>query len=329
MRANPPVPRTGRAARSSARVPAAPSPRRGRARRLGASVLLSLAVAWLTASAAAAQTTTGVPAPGARREPGMPASSIPAPLREVGFDQNIGQRLPLDVAFSDEEGRTVPLGAFFGARPVVLAFVYYDCPMLCTQVLNALAAALDVMSLEPGRDFEVVTISFDPRETPRLAAAKKAAALRRYTRPGAAAGWHFLTGTQASIAQATRAAGFRYVWDEQAKQFAHPTGVIVATPEGRLARYLFGIEYGARDLRLAIVDASAGKVGTPVDAFLLYCYHYDAATGRYTLAILRAMRIAGAATVVALALFVGLLLRGERRGGDGPAAGGGASGGGR
>ena len=156
----------------------------------------------------------------------------------------------------------MPLGSYFGARPVVLVFVYYECPMLCTLVLNALASSLDVMSLEPGKDFDVVTISFDPRETPALAAAKKATYLQRYKRPGAAAGWHFLTGTQSSIDRATKAAGFRFVWDDGLKQFAHPTGIIVLTPDGRIARYLFGIDYGPRDLRLALVDASAGKVGS-------------------------------------------------------------------
>jgi protein SCO1/2 len=256
---------------------------------------------------------SGAPAAGYKREPGMASSALPGPLKEIGFDQHVGQQLPLDVPFTDEQGRAVTLGRFFGERPVVLAFVYYECPMLCTQVLNALAASLDVMSLEPGRDFEIVTISFDPREKPALAAARKAAALQRYTRPGAAGGWHFLTGDQPAIERAAKAAGFRFVWDDSLKQFAHPTGIIVLTPDGRMARYLFGLEYGARDLRLAIVDASAGTIGSVVDAFLLYCYHYDPMTGRYGLQIMRAMRVAGAATVLALGLFVGIMIRRERR----------------
>ena len=176
--------------------------------------------------------------------------------------------------------------------------------MLCTLVINSLASTLNVLSLEPGKDFEIVIVSFDPREKPALAAAKKATYLERYKRPGAAAGWHFLTGDQPSIDRLTKAAGFRYVWDEGLKQFAHPTGITVLTPQGRLARYLFGVEYGPRDLRFAIVDASAGKVGTPVDALLLYCYHYDPMTGRYGLVIMRAIRIAGAATVLALGAFI-------------------------
>jgi protein SCO1 len=256
---------------------------------------------------------SGAPAAGYKRDAGVPSSALPAALREIGFDQNIDRQLPLDIPFTDEDGRTVPLGRFFGARPVVLSFVYYECPMLCTTVLNALASSLDVMSLEPARDFDVVTISFDARETPALAAAKKAGYLQRYKRPGAARGWHFLTGTQASIDAATRAAGFRFVWDEGLKQFAHPTGIVVVTPQGRIARYLFGLDYGPRDLRLALVDASAGKVGSPVDAFLLYCYHYDPMTGRYGIAIMRVLRAAGAATVFSLGLFIVVMVRRERR----------------
>jgi protein SCO1/2 len=256
---------------------------------------------------------TGAPAAGYKRDLGIPSSAVPAPLREIGFDQNLDQAVPLDIPFADEHGRAVRLGEYFGARPVVLALVYYDCPMLCTQVLNSLASTLKVLSLDPGRDFEVVTVSFDPREKPALAAAKKATYLDRYKRPGAAESWHFLTGGQASIDRLTKAAGFRYVWDESLKQFAHPTGVIVLTPQGRLSRYLFGVEYGPRDLRFALVEASAGKVGTPVDQVLLYCYHYDPETGRYGLVIMRVVRIAGAATVLALGAFIVVMLRHDKR----------------
>jgi protein SCO1/2 len=238
---------------------------------------------------------------------------MPAPLREIGFDQNIDQLIPLDVAFNDESGRRVALGEYFGKRPVVLVFAYYDCPMLCTQVINGLSTALNVLSLEPHQDFEIVTVSFNPRDTPATASAKKATYLERYRHPGAAAGWHFLSGDQASIDRLTRAAGFRYVWDDKTKQFAHPTGVIVLTPEGRLARYLFGIEYGPRDLRYALVEASAGKVGNAVDTLLLYCYHYDPMTGRYGLVVMRALRIAGIATVLALGTFIIVMVRREKR----------------
>ena len=271
--------------------------------------------ALLTASLASAQT-TGAPAAGYKRESGIPASTRPAALREVGFDQNLDERVPLDTPLVDEAGRTVRLGDYFGDRPVVLLFAYYECPMLCTQVINGLASALGVLSLEPGKDFEIVTISFDPRDTPATATAKKASYMQRYKRPGAEAAWHFLTfrpGDAASIQRLTGAAGFRYVWDEQTQQFAHPSGVIVLTPDGRLARYLFGIEYSPRDLRLGLVEASSGKVGSPVDALLLYCFHYDPMTGRYGLVIMRAIRLAGAATVLALGSFIVVMLRRERR----------------
>jgi len=196
---------------------------------------------------------------------------------------------------------------------VVLVFAYYDCPMLCTQVINGLSSALGVMSLNPGKDFEIVTVSFNPHDTPASATAKKAVYLERYRRPGAAEGWHFLTGDQPQIDRLTKAAGFRYAWDAETKQYAHPSGVIVLTPDGRLSKYLFGIEYGARDLRLGIVEASEGNIGTPVDALLLYCYHYDPMTGRYGLAIMRTIRLAGAATVLAIGGFIAIMVRRERR----------------
>jgi protein SCO1/2 len=256
---------------------------------------------------------TGSPVAGYKREPGMAASTVPAALREIGFDQHIGRRLPLDTIVRTEDGRTGQLAGFFGARPVVLVFAYYSCPMLCTQVINGVASAVGVLQLEPGRDFEVVTISFDPHDTPATAAAKKAAFLERDKQPGAVAGAHFLTADPASIDRLTKAAGFRYVWDARTNQFAHPTGIIVVTPDGRLARYLFGIDYGPRDLRLALVEASAGRVGTAVDSLLLYCYHYDPMTGRYGLAIMRTLRLAGVATVLALGALIAVLIRSDRR----------------
>jgi protein SCO1/2 len=268
-------------------------------------------VSFVVAAPAWAQM-TGAPAPGYKREAGIPSSAVPAPLREIGFDQNLDHTVPLDIPFTDEHGRAVRLGDYFGARPVVLALVYYDCPMLCTQVLNSLTSTLKVLSLDPGKDFEIVTVSFDPREKPPLAAAKKATYLDRYKRPGAASAWHFLTGEPASIERLTKAAGFRYVWDKDLKQFAHPTGITVLTPQGRLSRYLFGVEYGPRDLRFALIEASEGKVGTPVDQVLLYCYHYDPETGRYGFVIMRVVRLAGAATVLALGTFIFVMLRRER-----------------
>jgi len=194
-----------------------------------------------------------------------------------------------------------------------MVFAYYDCPMLCTLSINGLSSALNVLSLTPGKDFEIVTVSFDPRDTPASASAKKSVYLERYKHPSGEKSWHFLTGDRSSVDRLTKAAGFRYSWDETTKQFAHPTGVMVLTPDGRLARYLFGIEYGPRDLRFAIIEASAGRIGSAVDSLLLYCYHYDPMTGRYGLVIMRAMRIAGAATVLALGMFILVMVRRERR----------------
>ena len=256
---------------------------------------------------------TGAPTAGYKLEPGITSSTMPRPLREIGFDQNLDQYVPLDVPFRDESGRTIRLADYFGSRPVVLVFAYYDCPMLCTQVINGLSTALNILSLTPGKDFEIVTVSFNPRDTPATASAKKAVYLERYTRDGAAQAWHFLSGDQPSIDRLTKAAGFRYVWDAETKQFAHPTGVIVLTADGRLSRYLFGIEYGPRDLRYALVEASAGGVGNAVDTLLLYCYHYDPMTGRYGFVVMRAVRIAGAATVLALASFIIVMVRKEKR----------------
>jgi protein SCO1 len=256
---------------------------------------------------------TGAPTPGYRQTPGLVSSSMPAPLREIGFDQNLDRPLPLDTSFRDEQGRTVQVGEYFGSRPVVLAFVYYECPMLCTQVLNAITSTLGVLSLDSGSAFELVMVSFDPRETPAQAAAKKAEYLARYKRPGAETGWPFLTGDQASITRFTKAAGFRYVWDEPTRQFAHPTGVIVVTPDGRPARYLFGIEYGPRDLKFAIMEASAGRIGSIVDELLLFCFHYNPETGRYGFMIMRALRIAGVATVFLIGTFIVVMIRREKR----------------
>jgi protein SCO1/2 len=256
---------------------------------------------------------TGAPTPGYRVDPGLPASVVPAPLREIGFDQNLNHQVPLDVELRDERGRVVRLGEYFRAKPVVMAFVYYDCPMLCSRVLTAMISSLNVLALEPARDFEIVAVSFDPRETPATAAVRKAAVLERYDRQGAAEGMHFLTGNQPSIDRLTKAAGFRYVWDQGTQQFAHPAGLVVLTPEGRLARYLFGLEYGPRDLRFALVEASSGEIGRAVDALLLYCYHYDPMAGRYGFVVMRALRLAGGATVLFLAAFIVVMVRHDRR----------------
>ncbi len=272
---------------------------------------LVLAAASLIATPAVAQM-TGAPSPGYLAAPGATSQTMPQALREIGFDQKIDQQLPLDARFRDDQGRDVTLGSYYGQRPVLLAFVYYTCPMLCTQVLNAMTATISTLSLDAGKDFELVLVSIDPRETPAQAAAKKAEYLHRYKRPGAEAGWHFLTGTEPEIKRVTQAAGFRYAWDEQTQQYAHPTGIIVTTTDGRLARYLFGIEYGPRDLKLALVDASEGKVGSFADQLLLFCYHYDPMTGRYGIYVMRTLRIAGVATVLCIGTFIVVMLRREK-----------------
>jgi protein SCO1/2 len=277
------------------------------------STLLLVAAAVLLAASPSTGQMTGAPSRGYRSEPGLPASAVPAPLREIGFDQNLSRQVPFDVVFRDERGGTVRLGEYFRGRAVVLAFVFYECPMLCTQVLGSLARSLDVLSLEPGRDFEIVTVSIDPRETPQQAAEKKTLYLERYDRTGAADAWHFLTGDEASIRRLAAAAGFRYAWDEATQQYAHPAGIAVLTPDGRVARYLFGIEYGPRDLRLALVEASEGRIGSPIDSLLLYCYHYDPMRGGYGLVVMRVLRVAGVATVLVIAGFIALMLRRERR----------------
>jgi protein SCO1/2 len=272
-------------------------------------VLVLSIVSVMAAAPALAQMAGGPASAGYKVEPGATASAVPKTLREVGFDQNLNQQVPLDITFRDEQGRTVRLGDYFSTRPVVLALVYFDCPMLCTQVLNGMLSSMKILTRSIGEDYDVVTVSFDPREKPALAAAKKASYVERYNRPGAAAGWHFLTGDQPSIDRLTKAVGFRYVWDPELKQFAHPTGIMVLTPQGRIARYLFGIEYGPRDLRFALIDASNGKIGSPVEQVLLYCFHYDPETGRYGFLITRALQIGGAATVLLLGAFIAILAR--------------------
>ncbi len=237
---------------------------------------------------------------------------VPAALREVGWDQRLGEQLPLELPLRDESGRAVRLGDYFGARPVVLSLVYYECPMLCTLTLNGLASAMSVLTFEPGREYEVVTVSFEPKETPELAAAKKRAYLKRLGRAPAAAGWHFLTGEAEPLRRLTAALGFRYVWDAATRQYAHPSGVVVATPDGRMARYLYGIEYAPKDLRFALVEASAGRVGTPVDALALYCYQYDPATGRYGAAVMRLLRAGAVLTLLGLLAFWAAMWRRER-----------------
>ena len=262
----------------------------------------------------------GMPQPnsplyGARPESGPVAAGLPKALKNVGIDQKLNETIPLDAVFRDEQGREVSLGTFFKGKPVVLSLVYYSCPMLCTQVLNGMMGSLRRVSFNIGEQFEVVTVSFDPKETPQLAAAKKVTYVKGYNRAGAEAGWHFLTGDEANIKLLTESVGFRYAWDEQTKQFAHASGIMVLTPEGKIARYFYGIEYAPNDLRLGLVEASQNKIGTPVDALMLYCYHYDPATGKYGAVVMNIVKLAG---VVTLVLIVGMLLVLRKRGASPP-----------
>lgn len=233
----------------------------------------------------------------------------PAPLKHVGIDQKLDAQLPLDLPFRDETGKGVKLGDYFGKRPVILAPVYYECPMLCTEILNGLVRSLKAITFNPGQEFEVVVFSFDARDTSALAAAKKASYLKRYDRTGTATGWHFLTGDLDSIKALTSAIGFRYVWDAHTNQFAHASAVMVVTPQGRVSKYFYGIEYASKDVRLGLIEAAKNKIGTPVDQLLLFCFHWDASSGKYTATAMNILRVAGGATVLLLGGFVVIMLR--------------------
>jgi len=240
---------------------------------------------------------------GARPEAGNVSTGLPAALRDVGIDQKLDQQLPLELMFKDEAGQSVKLGQYFGQKPVVLAFVYYDCPMLCTQVLNGMLESFRVLPFTIGKEYDVVTISFDPRETPQLAEAKKqkyVGFLPSKMQADANAGWHFLTGDAENIKRITDAVGFKYHYDEATKQFAHASGIMVATPQGKLSRYYYGISYSARDLRLGLVESAENKIGGPAEALLLYCYHYDPATGKYGAAVMNIVRAGGVLTILAI-----------------------------
>jgi protein SCO1 len=242
-----------------------------------------------------------------------PVSKKPAILDKVGIDQKIGQQLPLDAVFKDESGRDVKLGDYFGTRPVVMALAYYECPMLCTQVINGMTGALKTLSFDAGKDFDVLVISINPHERPALAARKKATSLDQYARPQTTAGWHFLTGSEPSINAVANALGFRYAYDEQIGQYAHGAAIYVATAKGIVARYFLGVEFPPTHLRYALVEASNNKLGTIADQVLLFCYHYDPATGKYGVAILRAVRVGGVLTVMAFLTFLFISLRRERQ----------------
>jgi protein SCO1/2 len=237
---------------------------------------------------------------------------LPPSLRDVRFDQKLDAQVPLDLEFMDETGRPIRLEGYFGSKPIILVLAYYRCPMLCTQVLNGLVQALMDNTFDIGNQFNVVTVSFDPRETPAMAAAKKKTYVERYGRPGAAAGWHFLTGREDAIQRLTDAVGFRYTYDAPHDQFAHASGIMVLTPKGKIARYFYDINYSPRDLRLGLVEAAENKIGSPVDQILLYCFHYDPAEGKYGAVIMNFVRLGGILTILALVTFLAVMWRQER-----------------
>ncbi|MFZ3217775.1 MAG: SCO family protein [Candidatus Acidiferrales bacterium] len=244
-------------------------------------------------------------------DPMQSAGVRPELLKQVGIDQKLNQAIPLNLTFRDENGQTVELGQYFGQKPVIITPVYYNCPMLCTQVLNGVEAGLKALPMDIGKQFNVVTVSIDPTESHVLAKVKQEMYTGMYGRPGAADGWHFLTGDESQIKQLTSALGFRYAYDPDTKQFAHASAIMMLTPEGKISRYFYGIEFAPRDLRLGLVEASEGKIGTPVDQVLLFCYHYDPATGKYGLLISHVIQAGGALTLLILGALVLVLFRGE------------------
>jgi protein SCO1/2 len=247
-----------------------------------------------------------------------PANARPPGLKNVGIQQNLNEQIPPDLVFTEDLGRQVKLGDYFGKKPLILNLVYFTCPMLCGEELAGLESALRVLKFDVGNEFDVITISFDPKDTPEAAAKKKAEILHRYKRAGAEQGWHFLVGQQDSITAVARAAGFEYEYDGKTGQFAHSTAIMVLTPQGKIAQYYYGIEYPPKDLRLALVDASQQKIGTVVDELLLYCYHYDPEKGKYSATVMRILRVAGVATMLCLGmLFFVMIRRGPGSGGQG------------
>ncbi len=257
---------------------------------------------------AALQAQPGQPAPAqpsAMRAPNSKPTPLPAGLEGVTIEQRLSQQVPLDLVFRDEYGRSLPLSTYFkGNKPVLLALVYYNCPMLCTLILNGVESSLKAVSFDPGKDFEVVAVSFDPRDTPELALRKKNTYLQRYRRPNTVNGWHFLTGDEANIKALTDAVGYRYKFDRSTGQFAHASAIMILTPQGRLSRYFYGVEYAPRDVRLGLVEASENKIGNPVDQVLLFCYHYDPGTGTYGAIAMNIVRLGGAVFVLICSTFL-------------------------
>jgi protein SCO1 len=241
-----------------------------------------------------------------------PSNMRPPALQNVGIEQHLDAQVPPDLAFRDETGQAVKLGDYFGRKPLILDLVYYSCPMLCGESLAGLTGSMRLLKFDAGKEFDVITVSFDPRETPALAAAKKADYVKRYGRTSAASGWHFLTGPAESINLLTKAVGFQYQYDARLNQFAHATAIMVLTPQGRISRYFYGVDFPPKDLRMGLVEASQGKIGNAVDQVLLYCYHYDPATGKYGAVIVNILRLAAAATILILGGFLLIMIRLEK-----------------
>jgi protein SCO1/2 len=233
-------------------------------------------------------------------------------LKDVGIDQKLNQQVPLGLTFKDENGTSVKLGQYFGQKPVILSLVYFNCPMLCTQVLNGEEASMKGLPMDAGNQFEAVTVSIDPSDKPVMASVKKQMYVGMYGRPNAAQGWHFLTGDAPQIKALADSVGFRYAYDADSKQFAHASAIMVLTPQGKISKYFYGIEYSPRDLRLGLVEASNEKIGTPVDSVLLFCYHYDPSTGKYGLIVNRLIQAGGLITVLAIGITMLVLFRRER-----------------
>ena len=253
--------------------------------------------------------------PARAQQPGPPPI-----LREVSIAQRLNEPIPPDIIFRDEDGKAVHLGDYFGKKPIVLSLVYFDCPALCTEVLNGELRTMKAISLDLGKDFDAITVSFEPKDMPALAKAKRDVYAGQYGRPGATGNWHFLTGEQASIDALTQAAGFHYAYDSASRQYAHAAAILVLTPHGRIARYFYGVTYPARDFRLGLVEASEGKIGTPTDHALLYCYQYDPMTGKYGLIVMNVVRAAGLLTMLVLGIFMVVMFRRERNHPKGPPA---------
>ena len=275
-------------------------------------VMLTMVVGLAMTTPASAQ----VSAPG-DKQIGPSNDRPPAILDKVGISQRLNGQLPLALPFVDETGKAVRLGDYFGKRPAILALVYFQCPMLCSEELNGLTASLRMVKLTPGKDFDVIVVSIDPTEGPALAAPKKASYLKRYGQPDTADGWHFLTGQQAEIDVLTKAVGFGYVKipgpDGKLNQFAHASAIQIVTPEGRLAQYYMGVEYSPKDLRLGLVEASSNKIGSPVDNILTYCYHYDPNTNTHSLIVARVVQLGGAVMVLGLGGFMLVMFRRDIR----------------